>query len=159
MGHVTRILYGQSGQMSVELAVMVPVTIVVSLIAFNLCRFMEACAVFDRVAPDAVISQGVSPTGEQSSLSSASQVASCIERALASSHCSVSVDVRGADPVRLGGGLTFPLSPLLTTYVCTLHYHPWPGSFVIAGVPFSPPIALTHVRTLVVDRYRPGVVV
>ena len=145
--------------MAVELAVMVPVCIVVGLIVYNLCRFAEACATFDRVAPDAVISHGVSPAGEQSALASAGSVKRCIEEALASSNCEVSVSVSGPDPTPLGFGLTFPVSPLLTTYTCTLRYRPWPGSFRLAGVPFSPPVALTHQRKLVVDRFRPGVVV
>ena len=59
----TKRLLEQDGQLAVELAVMVPVCIVVALIVFNLCRFIEACATFDRVAMDAVISQGVSPPG------------------------------------------------------------------------------------------------
>jgi len=145
--------------MVVELAVMVPVAIVVGLIVLNLCRFAEACAIFDRLAPDAVISHGVSPSGEQSSLASAGSVKACIERGLASSRCEVSVSVSGAEPVALGRGLTFPVSPLLATYTCTLRYRPWPGSFVIAGVPFRPPVVLRHTKTLVVDRFRPGVVV
>lgn len=149
----------QKGQMAVEMAVMLPVTIVMALIVFNLCRFVEACATFDRVAPDAVISHGVAPSGEQSSLSSAASVEACIREALAMTSCDVSVTVSGAVQAPRGEGLTFPVSPLLTTYTCTLRYHPWPGSFAIAGVPFSPPVTLQHVRTLVVDRYRPGVVV
>lgn len=145
--------------MTVELAMLVPVGIVVGLIVYNLCRFVEVCATFDRVALDAVISQGVSPAGEQSALSSAGEVQSCISQALAAHSCEVTVQVSGAEPVSRGEGLSFPVSPLLTTYTCTLRYHPWPHSFVMAGVPFSPPIALTHERRLVVDRYRPGVVV
>ena len=145
--------------MAVELAVMVPVCIVVGLIVYNLCRFAEACATFDRVAPDAVISHGVSPSGEQSTLASAGSVKRCIESALAMSSCEVSVSVSGPDPAPLGGGLTFPVSPLLTTYTCTLRYRPWPGSFRLAGVSFSPPLTLMHERKLVVDRFRPGVVV
>lgn len=149
----------QTGQMAVELAVMIPVCIVVGLIVYNLCRFAEACATFDRVAPDAVISHGVSPAGEQSSLASAGSVKRCIEAALDSPSCEVSVSVSGADAAPLGLGLTFPVSPLLTTYTCTLRYRPWPGSFRLAGVSFGPPVALTHQRKLVVDRFRPGVVV
>lgn len=147
------------GQMAVELAVMVPVCIVVGLIVFNLCRFVEACATFDRVAADAVISHGVSPAGEQSIHSSVGSVRDSIERALDMRTCEVSVDVSAPEPAATGGGLSFPISPLLSTYTCTLRYHPWPGSFVLAGVSFSPPVVLTHERRLVVDRFRPGVVV
>lgn len=150
---------GRRGQMAVELAVMMPVAIVVALVVFNLCRFIEACATFDRVSVDAVVFQGVSPPGEQSVLNSAVEVRSAIEAALAMSSCEVLVEVSGAEPVRMGTGLTFPVSPLLTTYTCTLLYKPWPSSFVLAGVPFGPPVRLTHKRTLVIDRFRPGVVV
>ncbi len=149
----------ERGQMAVELAVVLPVCIVVALVAFNLCRFIEACATFDRVAPDAVIAQGVSPAGEQSALSAAGQVRSSIQSALDMSSCEVSVQVSGASQGAARSAVGFSVSPLLTTFTCTLRYRPWPGSFVMAGVVFTPPIALTHTRTLVVDRFRPGVVV
>lgn len=149
----------QDGQMAVELALTIPVAIVVALVVFNLCRFVEACATFDRAALDAVVSQGVSPAGEQSALSSAGAVRSCIEEALDLSSCEVLVELSGAPDEAGGGGISFPMSPLLTTYTCTLRYRPWPGSFVLAGVAFRPPMALVHVRRLVVDRFRPGVVV
>ena len=92
----------ERGQMAVELAVVLPVCIVVALVVFNLCRFVEACATFDRVAPDAVIAQGVSPAGEQSSLSAAGQVRSSIQSALDMSSCEVTVQVSGA-PQEAGG--------------------------------------------------------
>lgn len=148
------------GQMAVELAAIVPVGIVCALIVFNLCRYVEACALFDRVALDAVISQGVSPPGEQSVGSATAAVEACIRESLDATTCEVSVRASGgAQPAAAPGMLTFPASPLLVTYVCTLRYRPWPGSFVIAGVPFRPPVSLTHERRLVVDRFRPGVVV
>ena len=158
-GNVRRKVGSQGGQMVVELAVMIPVCIVVALIVYNLCRFVEACATFDRVALDAVVSQGISPPGEQSALASTGVVRSCIEDALAMTNCEVEVGVSGAEPVSLGRGLTFPVSPLLATYTCTLRYRPWPSSFVIAGVSMGAPFVLTHERTLTVDRFRPGVVV
>lgn len=148
------------GQMAVELAVVVPVGIVCALIVLNLCRFVEACAIFDRVALDAVISQGVSPPGEQSVGAATAAVERCIRGSLDATTCEVTVSaVGGAQPAATPGRLTFPASPLLVTYVCTLCYRPWPWSFVIAGVPFHPPVSLRHERRLVVDRYRPGVVV
>ena len=51
--------------MTVELAVVVPVTIVVALIVLNLMWFVDACAAFDQAALDAVVAHGVSPAGEQ----------------------------------------------------------------------------------------------
>jgi hypothetical protein len=148
----------QAGQMCVELAMVVPVAVVVALIVFNLSRYVEACATFDRVALDCVIAQGVSPPGGQTSASAVGRVRQGIQEALDMDGCEVSVVASGPDPQAAGTGLTFPLSPLLTRFTCTLRYRPWPHAFVIAGVAFAPPVVLTHVRTLVVDRYRPGVV-
>ena len=48
----------QSGQMTVELAVLVPVVIVVALIVANLMEFVDACAAFDRLSLDEVIAEG-----------------------------------------------------------------------------------------------------
>lgn len=146
--------------MTVELAVMVPVVIVVGLTVFNLMRYIEVCAVFDHVALDAVLSQGVAPSGEQMESVAVSSVCSCIEDALGSERCSVSVEARDVSPaLHDAQGLVFPVSPLLTDFVCTLSYRPWPSSFVIAGVSYDSPVVLTHTQSIVVDRFRPGVVV
>ena len=95
----------QRGQMAVEMAVLVPVAIVVALVIYNLCLYVEACATFDRVALDAVVSQGVSPPGEQSTISAASAVESCIRAALSMRTCEVSVRASGAGA---GGAVSRP---------------------------------------------------
>ncbi|MBR1829684.1 MAG: hypothetical protein IJ781_09285 [Atopobiaceae bacterium] len=146
--------------MTVELAVLVPVAVVVGLTVWNLLRFVEACALFDRVALDAAISQGVVPSGEVSSLSAVGAVQSCIEAAMDSKSCTVEVTSRSlTGEERRREGISFPVSPLLTDFVCTLSYHPWPSSFVIAGVSYDSPLVLRHSRSIVVDRFRSGVVV
>ena len=43
-------------------------------------------------------------------------------------------------------------------YTCTLSYKPWPRFLRMPGITMEAPFALTHERSLVVDRYRPGVV-
>lgn len=149
----------ESGQMAVELAVLMPVIIVVGLIVFNLMRFVELCAAFDRIALDAIVSQGVSPEGEQSEQAAAQAIKACVEEALASTACTVEVSASSTVDGGSGRGLSFPVSPLLTTYVCTLSYRPWPSSFVIAGVPYQSPLVLKHERALTVDRFRPGAIV
>lgn len=150
----------ESGQMAVELAVLVPIMLVVGLTVVNLMQFIEACAVFDRVALDAVVSQGVSPSGAVTESASIDAVRSCIESALGSDRCSISVEASGVSSASGSGkGISFPVSPLLTDFTCTLSFHPWPGSFVIAGVPYSSPFVLTHTRSIVVDRFKAGVVV
>lgn len=51
-------LRSQSGQMTVELATLIPVIVVVALIGYNVVRFAQACALFDRAAREAVVSLG-----------------------------------------------------------------------------------------------------
>lgn len=148
-----------SGQMSVEFAALLPVMLVVALVGLNLMRYVELCSEFDQVALDAVVSQGVSPAGEQTVESAERQVRSCIEDAMGSGR-SVSVEVTSTDEGRFGGsGENLTVVPSLTRFTCTLKITPWPGRLSIAGVEFVPPLRLVHERSIVVDRYRPGVVV
>ena len=148
-----------SGQMSVEFAALLPVMLVVALVGLNLMRYVELCSEFDQVALDAVISQGVSPSGEQTVESAERQVRSCIEEAMGSER-GVSVEVTSAEEGRFGGaGENLTVVPSLTRFTCTLKVTPWPGRFSIAGMEFVPPLRLVHERSVVVDRYRPGVVV
>lgn len=148
---------GRRGQMAVELAVLMPAVLVVALVVYNLARFVELCAVFDRVAFDAVLSEGVSPAGSYATVARLDAVERQIERALdAGDACSVEVSATrvGAGP----GATTFSLAPWLTRITCTLRFRPWPHAFVVAGVAYDAPVALCHERALVVDRFRPGVV-
>ena len=52
-----KILNNKDGQMTVELAVLIPVVVVVALIAINLMEFIDACAAFDVLSSDTVILQ------------------------------------------------------------------------------------------------------
>ena len=45
----------ERGQMAVELAALMPVILVSLVILWNLARYVSACVLFDRVAPDAVL--------------------------------------------------------------------------------------------------------
>ena len=151
-------LRSDSGQMAVELAVLMPVIVVVALVVYNLARFVGYCATFDRVSLDAVLAQGVSPAGDQTELVAREAVRDAITRSLdAYGTCEVEV---AAEPAWQGGGnASLTTSPLLTRFRCTLLFRPWPRSFSIAGVAFDMPLALRHERALVVDRFRSGVVV
>ncbi|WP_455138134.1 hypothetical protein [Thermophilibacter sp.] len=151
-------LRGREGQMTVELAVLTPVVIVIALVALNLMGYVEACAAFDQAAQDAVLAHGVAPSGEQSSERAVEEVSSALAEALGrEGRCEVEVRAEG---VSEGGRQTsFAVSPLLTRYVCTLTYRPWPRLARLPGVTFEAPLALRHEREIVVDRYRSGVVV
>lgn len=147
----------ERGQMTVELAVMVPVVIVVALVVLNLMGFVEACAAFDQAAPDAVLAHGVAPAGEQTQEEAELEVREAIAQALGrEGRCEVEVRCEGV----LDGGAPSSglVSPLLTRFVCTLTYRPWPSLVRLPGVTFEAPVALRHERDIVVDRYRGGVV-
>lgn len=167
-------LRGRDGQMTVELAVMVPVVLVVALVVMNLMDYVEACAAFDQASLDAVVAHGVAPSGEQSLTAAVAEVESALTEAVGrEGRCSVEVRaesvMEGESEDEPGGGSdpdaesesdsSFIVSPLLTRFVCTLTYSPWPKTLRLPGITLEAPLALTHERELVVDRYRPGVVV
>ena len=157
LGHLKSLARDRSGQMAVELACLMPVVLVTVIVVFNLVRFVEACAVFDRVALDAVVMQGVAPTGEQSLVSGVEAVRSGIAASFdGMSSCEVEVT---ATTLADESGGSIAVNPLLTRYVCTLIYRPWPLSFAVAGIDARVPLELVHEKSLVVDRFRPGVVV
>lgn len=150
-------LASREGQMTVELAVVTPVVIVVALVVLNLMGFVEACAAFDQVALDAVVAHGVAPSGEQSEGRAASEVRSAIDELLGrEGRCEVEVRAEAVGMGATSSGLA--MSPLLTRYVCTLTYRPWPRLLRMPGVTYEAPLALRHECELVVDRFRPGVV-
>ena len=147
----------ESGQMSVEVAVIVPVAIVAALTIANIMAFLGCCAAFDRAGLDAVIAHGISPSGHQSELSATTAIRSSIEEALGSNPA-VSVDV-SADPLSGSSGMLASLCPPLVRYTCTLHFRPWPQHLRLAGASMDAPFEVIHERSLVVDRSRPGVVI
>ena len=79
----------RSGQMVVELAVLVPVVLVVALVGVNLMEFMALCARFDRACLAAVVSHGVSPAGEQSQVGAVDEVREALSLAMDGSPCVV----------------------------------------------------------------------
>ena len=146
------------GQMTVELAVTVPVVIVVALVVVNLMGYVEACAAFDQAALDVVVSHGVAPSGELGRAASVEAVRAALEEALGREG-TCEIEVRAEDVEVPSGGAFFVVSPLLTRFTCTLVYHPWPRLLRMPGITYEAPLALRHERSLVVDRYRSGVVV
>ena len=148
----------QSGQMTVELAVLAPVVIVVALIVANLMEFVDACAAFARLSLDEVIAEGVSPAGEQNVTASVAAVEDALRAALGREG-SCDVEVR-AERVSAGEGVgLLSVAPLRTRYTCALVVRPWPRERRLPGITYSAPLGLRHERTLVSDSYRPGVVV
>ena len=145
-----------SGQMAVELAVLIPVIVVCALVVVNVMRYAELCARFDRVAPDAVLAHGVSPSGATSSLAGVDEVRSAIERGMSPMVCEVEVSVE--DLMEGASGAFLDLSAGTTRFTCTLLFRPWPSSVSIAGVGYQVPASIKHEREIVVDRYRAAII-
>ena len=59
---------GDAGQATVELAVVLPVAIVLTVIVVNALSFFEACAAFDQLARQAICAYAPSPDAGQGPL-------------------------------------------------------------------------------------------
>lgn len=151
-----RLLFHETrAQATVEMAVVVPVLVVLALIVYNLMAFVAATARFDRVAPDIVLAQGVSQVGGTSSASAAGKVKEQLVRAM-EGHA-VEIEVTCEEGSRSGEGPLLTLVGPLRTYRCAMRYRPWPSGFSIAGVQMGAPELLAHERSMTVDPWKPGV--
>ena len=151
----------ERAQASVEMAIVVPVLLVLALITYNLMQFLAATARFDRIAPDIVLAHGVSPASEDGQAGMAASACEEIDRqlTLAMEGYDGEVDVsyeQGANG--RGEDSMLSLVGALRTYRCAFTYEPWPRSFSIAGVSLGAPALLRHERAVIVDPWRPGVV-
>lgn len=154
---VTAAISDTAGQMYVELACLLPVVLVVALIGFNIACYINKCAEFDQLAADAVICHGVSPPGNSTEADATRAIQNALEKSMGQD---VQIKVERSVQSRLTGEKnSFSLLPQLVSYTCTLHFTPWPASFSIAGISLGAPPFLSHSTTLVIDVFRPGVVV
>ncbi|MDO5335484.1 MAG: hypothetical protein Q4F23_05380 [Coriobacteriia bacterium] len=135
----------EKGQMTIEFVVVFPVLLVVALIAVNVLLFLSECAGFDRSFRQEVARLAPSPGYGQGSSEIAGKVESELTHRFDRDYVSVSVSA-SAGP----GGLV--------TYRGILHFSPTlfghgslKGAFGVSFPGFS------HAQELVVDQYRPGV--
>ena len=145
-------------QATVEMAVVAPLLIVLALIVYNLMLFMSATARFERVVPDIVIAQAVSPAGDSESgtvAASLSEVQRSVQEAMDGYNLEIEVSCEGEDTS--GSGM-LTLVGTTRTYLCRMKYKPWPTGINIAGVSMGAPSFLQHERRVVIDPWRPGVV-
>ncbi len=147
-------------QATVEMAVVLPVMLVLALIVYNLMLFAVAVARFDRVAPDIVIAHAVAPPGDLGVGATPSSIVAVVsqelERAMEGHAVEITVE-RSSDELQTDAALS--LVGALETYRCRMRFMPWPTSFSLAGVEFGAPVALEHVRSVTIDPWRSGVVV
>ena len=138
----------ERGQMTVELAVVLPVIIVVMVIAIDCLVFVGQCARFDNLVPQRVLELAVSPEADGYTTA---QRKAAVKEALEEDFCdwgqSVKVTCEEADSA-LGSSVV---------YTCTLRFVPWPlsaGGSTLLGS--SIPVRLTHECSFAVDPYTPG---
>lgn len=143
----------ERGQMAVELAALMPVILVSLVILWNLARYVSACVLFDRVAPDAVLAEAAAAGAEDGSVEAVSAAEASIRKAFEDADdIEISVEAEAAEsaPLALLG------EPRLMHFRCTLSYRPWPRHFVVAGIDSEVHFELVHVREVVADAGQAG---
>ena len=135
-----------SGQMTVELAVAMPVLIIVAVVAVNAMTFLGDCAAFDRIAHDAVRIHAAAPAYGQGAEQSAALVQQEITAAMGRDNLEVSV-------THAGTGADFD------EYRATLSYAPTLFGMGLRSEVFGVSMPkLVHETAYVVDTYKPGVI-
>lgn len=136
---------GERGQMTVELAVALPVLLTVALVVVNAAVFFGQCAAFDNLFCDAVRVHAVSPAYGQGVAQSEALVREAMAEAFPEENVEVEVmaEDAGLGHTRFTGVLRF--SPTLFGY---------PFRSEVFGVAFP---RLAHRAQIVVDCYKPGV--
>ena len=136
-----------SGQMTMELAVTMPVLIVVAVIAVNAMTFFADCAMFDRVAHEAVRSHAAAPAYQ----SNVSQRCALIEQTVRSQLDDDNLEVH------IAHGMT---GADFDEYTVTLRFHPTLFGRRMQSSVFGVELPrLAHSTRCVVDTYRAGVII
>ncbi len=147
VGGAQRLVRDGGGQMSVELALILPVALVVAVVAVNAMVFFSECAAFDRVGRSAVRICATSPAYEQGLDQSIAQVEALIVQSLEVSEGDVEVSGYRSE----WGHTTFEMT---LTYRPTLFGLGMRDEVLGVALP-----SLTHTEKITVDCYKPGMVV
>ena len=136
----------EHGQMSVEMAVCLPIIIICMVIAIDVLVYMGQCARFDHIAPQEILACATSPARGQENSNCSEQVQTALQKNF--SDFGQKVEISAQEGEMFNGSIT---------YNCTLSMQPWPlggagGS--ILGV--SIPTTLKHTTKFAVDPYIPG---
>ncbi len=140
-------LRGRSGQLTVEFAVGFPVMIVVAIIATNAVLFFGDCAVFDRAFREAVRVYATSPAYEQTVQDSKELITEALSETMSADRLVVGVAVES-----VSGGHT--------CFTGTVQFKPTLFGLNLKSSVFGVELpSLSHSTSLVVDCYKPGVLV
>ena len=147
MGVIDRVLGGKSGQMTIELAAALPAALIVAFMAANALTFFGQCAVFDRVAHEAVRVHAASPAYRQGTAQSCALIEADIRAALGSDDVGVTVSHSAAERD-------------LDRYTATLEFSPTLFGMGLRSRVFGVDMPkLVHSTSYVVDSYKAGLVV
>lgn len=136
-----------SGQVTVELVVAIPVLLIVAVVGVNALLFLGECASFDRQARDAIRVHAAAPGYGQGPGDAASAVQAALSESFNREFEQVRVSVSGA-------------SPGLVRYEATLSFTPTLVGRSFSGTVFGTWLSpLEHTTVLVVDPYKPGAIV
>ncbi len=139
-----RLRRDDSGQMSVELVIVLPVVIIIALIVVNALTFFSDCASFDRVARNAVRICATSPAYGQDLDQSIEQVSALVENAVTATNEESSV---AASKNGLG----------YTSFTLTLSYYPTLFGLGLRSEVFGVSLpSIDHCVSIVIDPYSPG---
>lgn len=135
----------EKAQMTVELAVALPVLLAVAVIAVNALLFFSECAAFDAAFRDAVRIHAASPAYGQDLEQSRAQVATALSESFDRPYTASNVAVEGA----ADGHVTF---------ASTLEFSPTLFGMGLKSSVFGVELPkIAHTVSFTVDCYKPGV--
>lgn len=136
----------ERGQATVELAAVIPVVLIVAVVTVNALGFFGACASFDRVARQAICLYGAAPDAGEGPDDVVGHVEEALREAVGAANVSVAVSV---ESTALG----------LERYTARIEFAPTLFGLGLRSEVFGVLLPqLRHEVSLVVDRYRPGMV-
>lgn len=136
-----------SGQMTVEFVIAFPVMFLIGIIAINALLLFSECAAFDRIAKEAVRIHASSPaygqTLEQSCEAIEQEIAGHFEKEYLNSSLSFSQDISGH-----------------VQFIATLRFSPTLFGMGLRSEVLGVALPqLKHSTSIVIDSYRPGVLI
>lgn len=135
-----------SGQMTVEFAIALPVLLIVAIIATNALLFMSECAAFDGVFQEAVRVHVTAPA-----YGDAAHAQQRVTEQLSRAFSRENENVQVSSSALFGGN---------ERYTATLSFRPTLFGLGLRSSVFGIELpALSHQSTFVVQSYKPGVVV
>ncbi len=139
-------LKDEHAQMSVEMAICLPIIIICLVIVVDVLIYMGQCARFDHIAPQEILANATSVSRGQESANCSGKVQEALQKNF--SDFGQKVEISAEEGSMFNGSVT---------YTCSLSMQPWPlGSAGGSIFGISIPATLKHTTKFAVDPYIPG---